>query len=528
MIYDPAPAKRVDFNGGDDMTVSRTVSSPCNSNNRSRVAQEPIEANKSLMTAGVFDAQKSRYTGASSAMVFPRILSAAFGSDTPPKEHSFAYNFGIRPEEISNTHGLLENLISEKELESFSGIYFSALAPIADVLEPKAYAQRCWDYYHGSGSTMVAFGAVAAGVAALGSFISPNGHPQESNLVQYAKAILDDPASIRKLSIDHIMAWAMRVLYLRATTRPNNAWIASCTAMHLCETIGLHEEGNIRKMASITGVAIDEHYADQLRRLFWCLWAGHSLLSYECDRSAVQFSAVTCQAIISRPGSVADQFVQIAQIIPSPNSPFQLESQPSTAGGELFERLMALNKLQSTNPFLLITKADLAFCFYRRVYQLRMGIPDEFVQLVIDSGNAAVRAAEQLANQGCLFWNVIGSVFQYTCVLLAIDTPDAAIHIKTAFHGLENFVRAADTGLTCKALSMARHLLKLKMAEKRKQLEHLEAVEANCQYFETQPEIEANATVLDVDWGEFWDEFLTEPYLSMLNSDIQLQGTRLN
>jgi hypothetical protein len=269
-------------------------------------------------------------------MAFPHVLGVALGSDSPPKMRSFAYNFGIRPEEASNPHGF----------------FYSAIAPIADYMDARIYAQRCRDYYWGSGSTAIAFTAVAAGVAALGWFLSPDRHPRESDLVQYAKAILDDPASMRVLGVDHVIAWAMRTFYLRATTRPNNAWIASCTVMHLCEAVGLHEEETIRKMASVAGAAVAGHDADRLRRIFWISWAGHNLLSYEFDRSSVQFRAVSCRDIIPVSGSVADQFVQIAQIIPAPNSPFHLECQPPTPREELFEHLKALDKLQVVHPFL--------------------------------------------------------------------------------------------------------------------------------------------------------------------------------
>ncbi|PWY86770.1 hypothetical protein BO70DRAFT_386073 [Aspergillus heteromorphus CBS 117.55] len=466
---------------------------------------------------GIFDEQKLRYAGASAAMAFPHILGVALGSDSPPKMRSFAYNFGIRPEEASNAHGLLGNLISEEDLGFFSGVFFSGLGPVGDVLDPRIHAQRCRDYYHGVGSNAVAFAAVAAGVAALGSFLSPNRHPRESDLVQYAKAILDDPASMRLHGIDHVVAWGMRVFYLRATTRPSNAWIASCTQMHLCEAIGLHEEENIRKIASVAG-----HDADRLRRIFWISWAGHTILSYEYDRSPVVFRSVTCQPIISIPGSVADQFVRLIQIIPSPNSPFQIDLQLPTPSEELLKRLKALDELQFTHPFLVVTKADIAFCFYRRLYQLKIRIPDDTINHIIDSGNAAVDAAEQQAIQGRLFWNVIGSVFQYTCILLAMDTPAASAHIGGAFKGLENLVKAADTGLTREALSMARHLLSLNMAKKRKELAQLKAVEAGYEFFPAPPVSEATTTVPDMNWEMDWDQFFIEPYLSMLDPDFQL------
>jgi hypothetical protein len=471
---------------------------------------------------GIFDEQKFRHSGASAAMAFPHILGKALGSNDPPKMRSFAYNFGIRPEEASNAHCFLGDLISEGDLGFFSDVYFSILGPIGDVIDPRIYAQRCRDYYRIPGSNAIAFAAVAAGVAALGSFLYPNRHPRESDLVQYAKTILDDPASMRLHGIDHIVAWGMRVLYLRATTRPSNAWIASCTQMHLCEAIGLHEEENIKKMASIAGAAALGHDADRLRRIFWISWAGHNMLSYEYDRSPVHFRAVTCESIIPVSGSIADQFVQLIQIIPSPNSPFQLKWQSPTLSEELFERLKILSAFQTKHPFLVVTKAEIAFCFYRRLYQLKVQIPDEVIKPIIDSGNTAVEAAEQQAKQGRLFWNVIGSVFQYACILLAIDTPAASVHIGTTFKGLENIVKAADTGLTREALSMARHLVSLNIAKKRKELAQLEAIEANYQFLPAQAEPENNTAVLDTDWGMDWDQIFIEPYLSILDPDFQL------
>lgn len=168
------------------------------------------------------------------------------------------------------------------------------------------------------------------------------------------------------------------------------------------------------------------------------------------------------------------------------------------------------------------TKADLAFCFYRRIYQLKAGITDETIKVVIDSGRDGLEAAEQLASQGRLLWNVIGSVFQYACILLAIDTPASSAHIPTAFKRLENLARATDTALTRQALSIARHLLGLNIAKKRKELLQLEAVEAGYEAFQTPLEPEPNTAVPDlVGWGVDWDQFLVEPYLSMF-PDIQM------
>lgn len=139
------------------------------------------------------------------------------------------------------------------------------------------------------------------------------------------------------------------------------------------------------------------HSEDQLRRIFWIAYAGHKIMSYEYDRSSVSFNTVTCGEIARKAGSVADQFVKLGEVLPGPNSPFQLECEALTPTEELCKRLRALDKLHFEHPFMVLTKADLAFCFYRRMYQLTMGIPEEIIQLVINSGNAAIVAGSQLA-----------------------------------------------------------------------------------------------------------------------------------
>ncbi|CAG8365507.1 unnamed protein product [Penicillium salamii] len=519
------PAKQVNLGGEGlvDQTAPKRIPSSENAIQQDRQG-ENVSSTRSPAAAtgaspGIFDGQKLRYSGASAAMAFPHILGVALGSDSPPKMRSYAYNFGVRPEESSNPHCFLGNIILEEDLALLSDTYFSVFGPVADLIDPKIYSQRCQDYYRGSSSDGVAFSTLAAGVAALGSFLSPVKHSKESELVKYAKGILDDPVSMRLNGVDHILAWGIRVLYLRATTRPSNAWIASCTQMHLCEAMGLHEEETVKKIASLASVSASGYDADRLRRIFWFSWAGHIMLSYEYDRSPVVFRSVTCEPVTAVQGSITDQFVQLIQIIPSPNSPFQLDVHPLTPSEELFRRLQALDEFKSSHPFLAVTKADIAFCFFRRLYQLKVRIPEDAINAIIRSGNEAVTASEQQASAGHLFWNVIGSVFQYTCILLAIDTPAASTHISSAFKGLENLVKAADTGLTREALSIARQLLSLNMTKKRKELAHLESVEAGFELIQS-PQISGpNAAPPDMEWAVDWDQFFIEPYMTMFSFD---------
>ena len=97
-------------------------------------------------------------------MAFPHVLCVAFGSHSPPKMRSFAYNFGLRPDKgsaaVPQGHGSLARLITKDELAGLSSVFFSVMALIADLIEESAYSQRCRDYFHDAagGRSAVAFG----------------------------------------------------------------------------------------------------------------------------------------------------------------------------------------------------------------------------------------------------------------------------------------------------------------------------------------------------------------------------------
>jgi hypothetical protein len=113
----PPLAKRVSLEGESCLTSrAATDRSPSSRSHMERDRREGDGSSTKSPTVvagtspGIFDEQKFRYYGASAAMAFLHILGMALGSDSPPKIRSFAYNFGIRPEEASNAHCFLGNL----------------------------------------------------------------------------------------------------------------------------------------------------------------------------------------------------------------------------------------------------------------------------------------------------------------------------------------------------------------------------------------------------------------------------------
>ncbi|KJZ75354.1 hypothetical protein HIM_05280 [Hirsutella minnesotensis 3608] len=438
---------------------------------------------------GMLDAQRARFVSASSVIAFPRVLDFELGSKRPHVLHSFGYNMGVRPEEKSTHSGHLANLVTEEDMESFSAVFHSVLGSCIDFIHPETYRRRSQQYYRDREEDAI-FGTVVAGVVALGSFFSyKNGHPRETDIAHFAKSALEDPALTRRPTPEQIIAWALRTIYLRSTTRPNNAWMASCTMMHLMEAQGLHRDENIKRLVHVPSIAAAGLDENRIRTVFWTAWSLHIILSYEYGRSAVHYPGVTCADFSLDSGeSDAHRLVRLAQIIPCPNSPFRLQITPQDPKDDLCHRIRALDRVLNYHSFLIFTKADIMFCFYRRLYQFRAKLGDDVVQILIKAGNESVKAATAVAQRGLPFWNAVGSVFQYCCVLIALDTPAALSHIPSAIQGLQDIVCAFDTRLTREALSTVQNLLQDRIARKRQELEYLEAADVKRPALSTSPE----------------------------------------
>jgi hypothetical protein len=428
---------------------------------------------RTLADHGILDPLKSRYMSQHSAVAFPRSLGVEFQSANPPPLHSFAWNCGIRPEEAPAAHTDLSHLISRDDFDRYSDIYNRTVQPPFGFLDWPYFIQRAEEYWNSPGRDLV-FGALIGGVVALGSFFAfRNGHPRELDIVQHVKTVLEDPTFGRFPSIDQINAWSLRTLYLRLSSRPHVAWLASCIALHLAEATGLHQE--VQSVLLTTDAEgqtkrIDEAEVERARRTFWMTWSIHTIISYEYGRSAVILNSITCKPIKSSPGDFTAVHIQIAQLIPRDN----MIVSSTTHKEELAAGLEKLSQIPDDHPFISMSKADVCFCFYRRLRLLRQVLEKEAIQAIISIGNRAVEAANTFALAHHPWFNILSTTFQYICVLLAIDTSESLSHVSWVLNIFENIVRIVDTYLATEAFDTAKVLLRDSMAKKRRELGFLE------------------------------------------------------
>ncbi|QSZ29822.1 hypothetical protein DSL72_004340 [Monilinia vaccinii-corymbosi] len=471
----------------------------------STVQTTPSASPRNVVDQGILDPLRSRYMSQHSAVAFPRSLGVEFQSANPPPLHSFAWNCGIRAEEAASAHTNLTQLVSHDEFKRYSDIYFATVHAPFGFLDWPYFMRRCGDYWGSQGRDLT-FGAVVGGVVALGSFFAFRlGHPRELEIVQHVKTVLEDPTFSRHPSIDQINAWILRTLYLRSTTRPHVAWLASCITLHLAEATGLHQE--VHSVLLVTegdtqAKRMDEAEIERARKTFWMAWSVHTIISYEYGRSAVILNSITCKPIKDTMGDGIVLHIKIAQLIPRDN----MVISAATHKEELINGFRELARIPDEHPFLSLSKADVCFCFYRRLRLMKQGLERDAVQSIIDIGNRAVEAADTFARHGHPWWNILSTTFQYFCVLLAIDTSQSLAHVSWVLNLFEGIVRIVDTPLALEAFDTAKVLLRDSMAKKRSDLGFLESADGR-----RASEMEG---LVDINWDALLDPMFPDALMS--------------
>lgn len=478
----------------------------------------PLRQEPRVVETGILDPFKSRYVNQNSAVAFPRSLAADLQSTTLLPLHSFGWNCGVRPEEKARTHGELRDLITWEAFCQYSKAYFDTVGPIFSFLDRNTFHCQAESYWSRAALQDLSQNSIVGGVLAVGSFFSHNnGHPQEAEIVAWVKAILDDPQIWRVPSVDRIIAWALRTIYLRATTRPHVSWLTSSLMLHLVEATGIHHEvQTLRLTSDVPGQApltSDLGGAERARKVFWLAWSLNKMISYEYGRSAVNLSSITCKPVTHIPGEFTVPFIELARQLPTDGEP----DTPTSRKAQLHEGLQNLKAIGDESEYICLTKGDIALCYYRRLRMLDHGIDKEAVSSTIAFGCNAVAAAYRLAQRDRPWWQVLGTVFQYICVLVAIDTPESLVEIRGAVMTLEKIVAILDTYLAREALATARVLVKDSLRKKRREIELLELPGMNGTETREGSVVGMHASdedlpEINVNWDEFFDPTLSDAF----------------
>lgn len=442
-----------------------------------------------------------------SSVSFPRSLALDLQTSNLPRLHAFAYHAGLRPEPAFSARYNLLDHITLVQVRRLLEIFQSIIHPIFGFLDINTLRHQCDLHWNGKGQGQP-FEAVICGVIGLASLFSEFLTPQaEAAVVTNAKELLESPLSIH-LSLQWVAAWILRTLYLRATSRPHVAWLSSSITMHVAEAIGLHRTPEeMTLVVNPTKYSLQE-VANSRERTFQVAQCVNLMISYDYGRSSVSVGETAQKAIPWRTGDFTAQLCDLIWIIAADDS----VASSSIESTNLLTLLTRVSEAPADHDFIVLTRAKLAFCIYRRVHYFGLSLEQRKADQIIQAGMASLQAAERLVTTGQPWWNILGTVFHFVCVLLSINTSNSIDLVPEAMRTLEQVVQQLNTHMAKEALQTANALVLASLEQKRKAARSLEKALARSTADERSPD---DLTFPENNWDFYLRPFDETPFLDI-------------
>lgn len=293
-------------------------------------------------------------------------------------------------------------------------------------------------------------------VVALGSLFSQGEQwPMEDAIADQASLLLNISVSSppSQLSMKFVVAWVLRALYLRCTTRAHLSWMATCNAMHIAESIGLHQEFGSMDVLRERPREVALRETCHRRKAFWVAASLNRFFSAEYGRSPVVLrSGSSCSPMGNgEEGDFTKAFVDLWHLT------------PKYAQHDKEDFGLALRKLVDFDvdlpPFGLL-KADLCFMIFRKMRFLHMPLSNAQQELVLTLVKIGLTEATVLSSVQSKWWNVVSIPFHSVAVLIAMNTKASLELLTEAVEALRTVSSAYDTHLAQEALKTAEDLLR--------------------------------------------------------------------
>ncbi|RDW76522.1 fungal specific transcription factor domain-containing protein [Aspergillus mulundensis] len=348
--------------------------------------------------------------------------------DGYPGLHSYAWNLGLDQDTIflSDLSGVTE-ILSLEQMSHFAAVSFTEIAPVYDFLDrpsvENAIKQR-WAECKAVPYDPV--DSLILGVAALGCLLDRDGtspfdtaRDLERRLVYSARVALEYSSQLPHPSISHVIAWLLRVIYLRLTSSPHATWMASCTLMHMIETTKLHFDAETSSPLARPPGRVD-CTPEQRRKIYHTAQLFNTWISLDCGKSQVELHGASTKIPTVGEGGWTGAQVGLYQlsIFLAPQYPREFT--------ELETALVQLSHLDPSHPMLKLLQCNIALCIFRRATALGRTLSDSSLQTIVSLMRGSLAAATELAARSLPWWHVLNIPFQIVCVVLAMEQRDAA------------------------------------------------------------------------------------------------------
>lgn len=470
-----------------------------------------------VRTRGFLDLLKSRYMNKESSVSFPRSLAVELQTPNLPRLHAFAYHAGVRFEPTFSPQHRLVDLTPLAQVKRLLEIYRTTIHPIFGFLEIDKVSRQCDAHWNGHAKGE-AFEAIACGFIALASLFSNLLAPQlEATIVEHAKSLLESPFPVSLPNVHWVMAWILRTIYLRATSRPHMAWMSSCITMHVAEAVGLHRSPDEVTILATSGHNMLEESIETRERTFQVARSLNMLISYDYGRSSVNLGATNSRKLTPRPGDFTIQLCNLVGHIAADDTAASSISEDT----DLFLMLDEVASATAEHDFIVLTRTELALCIYRRMHYFGHALTEDKVDQIIEVGVPALQAARRLAALGHPWWNILGTVFHFICVLLSMNSNSSLDRVPEAVQTLEHLAQHLDTHMAREAVQTAKDLVKAALDQRRKATQSLENALTGSVAFSGSP---ADQDLPEPDWNLFLQPFDQNYFGNISYADFSQQS----
>lgn len=404
---------------------------------------------------------------ANSGAAFVRKIALKVDPANAPKLNLFSWNIGTRklPSGLGTVSVVpIVDLVSLAEMQSLANVYFTKVDPCYGFIDSAVFFARL-DARWRSSSPNDAYDSVLAGVAALGLLFSERSIKiTEVCLIELARSIVDSHLSREPPSLDVVTAWALRVVYLRMTSPPYPAWIASSTLIHLIEAAKLHQDSSNETGSNARcDPDIRKRLVGVSRHLN--LW-----ISYDLGLSRVSYPNDSLVLPSPRPGDFTVEILSLLDVSAS------LSPEKENNDNDLRVALLRTLNGNHTQPPSILGQCNLVLCLLRRLRMTNITASSETMMQILNLFGRALDSARTMLATCCPWHHVANVPFQMITVLLEMDTSPALAILPNALQTLKLVASTYDTDTMRDAYSTARLLITLyqrRRTEDTKLLSHL-------------------------------------------------------
>lgn len=400
-----------------------------------------------------------RSLAANSGFRFLRQLVKDIDPVDAPKVQLTAWNVGSRfsintvfPVQATS----ITELVSNDQMLVLANVYFDKVDPCYSFVE----RDRLFKHIQMRWTTPVvprSTDAMLCGIAACGSYFSKaNAVSTEPQLVALAKAILDEANDLQTHDTNLLVAWVCRVIYLRWTSEPQAAWLASCSAMHCLEIASLRQ-GPREDRHNGTHTPTTNHSPQLQRQLFGVAQHLNIWISYDLGLSRASLQPPTLPSDSYSQGRYTDKLLEL---LPASLGLDPTEKQDDAT---LRSALDYLTSKRDTEPPLIMAQSNLLLCILRRLSSFNnlRHSGDHTLDASLRFLSKALAAARQMVQDDTPWHHIANVPFQTFCILLAIDTPASLRMVGDAMQTLLTVASAYDTQTLRDATNTAYLILSL-------------------------------------------------------------------